>query len=308
MKSKIIHILLLILASSICSVAQEPSINDKNNNRIPTNYVIPSFDFSKQKSRLELNIPTPSPIYLTNYDTLLYKDINISLKKDFTSTREPFTWQGNIFSKDFRKIGELAIWDNGYISGFSSSTTLPLLGSAGTAGFGFSHDFNNKLNFSGSISFNKYSIPRNVYNSYAFSGELSYKISHNISISAFGYYESTGLYNNTPRMLRNSLTNIGGYVTTMTNNQKWGIDTGVQRYYSPMQGRWVTVPIFKPYYNLNGQKLGIDFGGLIQQIFHTLSVGADKTWDIRYDNNSSFSGSKNHSSNKPNILIPRNKR
>lgn len=307
MKSKIIHILLLILAPSICSVAQELSINDKNNNISPS-YVIPSFDFSKQKSRLELNKSTPSPIYLTGYDTLLYKDINISLKKDFTSTRHPFSWQGNVFSKDFRKIGELTIWDNGYISGFSSYTTLPLLGSVGTAGFGISHDFNNKLNFSGSISFNKYSIPRNVYNSYAFSGELSYKISHNISISAFGYYESTGFFNNNPGMLHNSLTNIGGYVTTMTNNQKWGIDTGVQRYYSPMQGRWVTVPIFKPYYNLNGQKLGIDFGGLIQQIFHTLSIGSDKTWDIRYDNNGSFSGRKNHGPNKSSILLPRNNR
>ena len=37
----------------------------------------------------------------------------------------------------------------------------------------------------------------------------------------------------------------------------WGTDVGVQRYLNPMTGKWVTDPIVRPYYKINGKTLEI---------------------------------------------------
>ena len=50
------------------------------------------------------------------------------------------------------------------------------------------------------------------------------------------------------------------------------MDVGMRRYYNAATGQWTNVPIVMPYYNLNGHKLGVDFGGLLMNVFQ----GMDK--------------------------------
>ncbi len=113
---------------------------------------------------------------------------------------------------------------------------------------------------------------------------LSYSVSDNVSLTGFGGMSHTGFMGPAP-----NLTNFyyGGYVTLMTNNQKWGMDLGVRRYYDATTGMWTTVPIAMPYYNWNGNKIGFDFGGLLLNTFH----GLDKALNgDRYNPDSKLPG------------------
>lgn len=96
---------------------------------------------------------------------------------------------------------------------------------------------------------------------------LSYAVSENVSFNAFGGMTRTGFMGPAP-----NLNNYyyGGFVSLFTNNKKWGMDIGVRRYYNASTGTWTTVPMAMPYYNLNGQKLGFDFGGLLLNAFQGL--------------------------------------
>lgn len=248
-----------------------------------------------------------------NIDTSLHGDINSSLanfyrqydtnswnpqfKSQMVPTEKPYTWHNNIYSRDFTQSGKLKTWDNGHIFGFSSYKSYPAIGNIGSAGFGISHNFNERLNFTGNISFNKYNIPRITYNSYTLNGHVSYQFNNNFSISVFSNYESYNFINNTPIQYPYD-TNFGGYISATTNNNAWGMDLGVQKYYDPYKRKWITRPIIRPFYNLAGTKLGCDFGELLFLIIDSANlINNKKGWDARYDN-------KLH--NRDNILLPRN--
>lgn len=92
----------------------------------------------------------------------------------------------------------------------------------------------------------------------------SYRLSDNVILNAFGGMNYNGFMGPAPNM---TSYYYGGYVTLLTNNGKWGMDMGVRRIYNSFTGRWETVPMAMPYYNLNGAKLGIDVGGILYSIF-----------------------------------------
>ena len=250
-----------------------------------------------------LNLPSHNDLVLQrkrllNIDTLLYNDIDSSIKHQMPEMKENFSWHGNIYSHDFSKSGTLSIWDNGRISGFSSSTSYPIIGNIRSAGFGISHDFTERFNFSGNLSFNKYALPNFSYNSYALTGQFSFRFNNNFSVTAFGSYESNRFINNNNYNPTNSI-NMGSYLTAVTNNNEWGVDIGAQRYFDPYQRKWVMIPMLRPFYNLGGNKLGFDFGGLLYQILHTTNlINHSDNWDVRYD-------SKPHNIKKrDSILLP----
>ena len=61
-------------------------------------------------------------------------------------------------------------------------------------------------------------------------------------------------------------------MTFKTNNDKWGVDVGAQNVRDFQSGRSATMPIIRPFYNYHGQKLGIDLGGLLYQLFENMSI------------------------------------
>ncbi|MBE6310007.1 MAG: hypothetical protein E7080_03005 [Bacteroidales bacterium] len=251
-----------------------------------------------------LNLPYHNDLVLQrkkllNIDTLLYNDSDLSLKHQMPATKNTFSWHGNIYSYDFSKSGTLSVWDNGRISGFSSNTSYPIIGNIRSAGFGISHNFTEQFNFSGNLSFNKYALPIFSYNSYALTGQFSFRFNKNLSVTAFGSYESNRFINNNKYNPPNSI-NTGSYLTAVTNNNEWGVDIGVQRYFNPYQRKWVTIPMLRPFYNLGGNKLGFDLGGLLYQIFHTTNlINHSDNWDVRHNNKPHNRGSRD------NILLPR---
>ncbi|MGN0213359.1 MAG: hypothetical protein ACI4AH_00945 [Muribaculaceae bacterium] len=208
-------------------------------------------------------------------DSLDYRFPDVAMPNRYavTGSSSDMIWQRNMFANDFTREGELLHWYDGYVSGYSGMSTMPLQGSVRWAGAAVTQNFGEHWQVSTGATFQKYAVPWNAYNTFSFNGSLMYTLNRNISVSAFGLYESS------PFFSRNSTNRAsllyGGYMTLKTDNDKWGVDVGAQTYRDPATGQSATLPIFRPFYNLNGQKLGFDLGGLLYQLFHSLSVNVN---------------------------------
>ena len=136
----------------------------------------------------------------------------------------------------------------------------PGIGSVATAGVMGVHHFSDELTLTGGAMLQKTGI---FYNTATLSAQLSYQLTDYVSLNAFGAYETPSFMSmyHTPQQYL-----FGGYVTFSTENKKWGIDLGEKTEMNPYTGRLEATPIVMPYYNLNGQKLGFDFGGLLKSI------------------------------------------
>lgn len=179
-------------------------------------------------------------------------------------------WQRNPMANDFRQEGKIVKWYDGYVTGNSGLQTAPMLGSVRWAGATATQNFGEHWQASLGASFQKYNVPLGAYNTYSFNGQVVYTLNKNIGVSVFGTYESSPFFSQASGI--RSYMQYGGFMTLKTNNDKWGVDMGAQTYRDPASGRHTTVPIFRPFYNLNGQKLGFDLGGLLYQIFEGLST------------------------------------
>lgn len=121
------------------------------------------------------------------------------------------------------------------------------------------------LSLTGGLSLSKDMVNAiGIVNGIGGNAALSYRAGRNVSLTAFGGINNYGILSSTPNI---TTAYYGGYVTLNTNNGKWGMDLGARQVYNSMTGRWETVPIAMPYYNLNGNKLGFDFGGLLYSLF-----------------------------------------
>ena len=180
-----------------------------------------------------------------------------------------FVWQRSPKAYDFEREGKILSWDGGYVTGSSMQYTEPMHGSMRMAGAAVTQNFGERWQATAGLSFQKYNLPGNIYNTYGFNGQLTYIINGNLDVSVFGAYESSPFFSHVNGM--GSSLNYGGYFTLKTNNNKWGMDMGAQAFRDPMTGRSKAVPIIRPFFNLNGQKLGFDFGSLLNGIFEGLS-------------------------------------
>lgn len=101
---------------------------------------------------------------------------------------------------------------------------------------------------------------------YGVGGTVSYQLSNAVSLHAFGYYYGSPITAGPAVAPYLSTSTYGGYAD-IKFSKYWGTDVGVQRYLNPMTGKWVTDPIVRPYYKINGkQKIGIDIGHLLKRI------------------------------------------
>ncbi|MBR6286987.1 MAG: hypothetical protein IKR18_08395 [Bacteroidaceae bacterium] len=175
---------------------------------------------------------------------------------------------GHTFSYDFSNAGQIASWRSGHLYGMNSQVYNPMFGTIANVGVGAVQRLGDHWTFNANLQVNKYSLSQR-FNTFGLSGSATYKASDNIGFTVFGNYESSPFFS--PRGGLHALGDVGGFMSVKTNNGKWGLDVGARAYYDPISGRWHNLPIVMPYYNLNGQKLGFDLGGLLYQIFRSAS-------------------------------------
>lgn len=234
-----------------------------------------------QLSPIKLQSPN---VDVDNYvDTLAYRYPDVSVPSHYavTGRYEDMLWQRNPMAYDFNREGKIASWYDGYVTGMSGKSTAPMLGSVRWAGATATQNFGEHWQVMLGATAQKYNLPALAYNTYSFNGQVMYTLNRNVGVSVFGQYESSPFFSHAGNVRPSML--YGGYLTLKTNNDKWGVDMGAQTYRDPVTGRGATVPIFRPFYNLNGQKLGIDLGGLLYQIFESLSVKCNGSGSYDYN-------------------------
>lgn len=170
------------------------------------------------------------------------------------------SWNRNFHPLDYVDKSYLLRWDTGKLYGAKSFDTMNGLGTMATASFRVNQRIGENMTFMGDATLMKFSP---FYNNATFSGLLTYEFNPQMSASVFGVWQSPSFMSMLDVQAREQW---GGYFSLKTENNKWGIDLGARQEYIPYMRRIDTTPIVMPYYNLQGQKLGLDFGGLLKSI------------------------------------------
>ena len=182
----------------------------------------------------------------------------------------------NPFSMANYHNGYLPIWENGKLIGSYSFNSFPALGNIARANLAISQTFN-RVTVTGGISGEKNHIGPFLYNNFGVFGNLNWQINDKFSIDVFGTY----FYH--PQHIPAALPFAGGrsYGATVGYNvsDRFSMEAGVRRSFDPFSHRWETVPIFVPSFKLgNGAEIGLDIGGILYQILHTISLDNDTNY------------------------------
>ena len=158
-------------------------------------------------------------------------------------------------------------WRNAYIGVSGWADTMPGLLDRESGALTLYQNLG-RWSFSASALADKYRYVGMGYleTRYGVGGTVSYQLSNAVSLHAFGYYYGSPITAGPAVAPYLSTSTYGGYAD-IKFSKYWGTDVGVQRYLNPMTGKWVTDPIVRPYYKINGkQKIGIDIGHLLKGI------------------------------------------
>lgn len=157
------------------------------------------------------------------------------------------------------KGSTLPSWGSGFITGYHGGYQDYRIGGVSYAGASLYQSFNRYWSASVGANLSKFGV---YYNQASFNGSVHYQPNKYIGITAFGSYSPGSFMSSMP--IGQSFY-YGGYIT-LESDSHWGIDLGAVQSYDGMMGTHSTTPIVRPYYNLNGAKLGIDFGPMLQQM------------------------------------------
>lgn len=157
-------------------------------------------------------------------------------------------------------LPSLPSWRTGYLSGHSSSSSNMMLGGITSSGVAIYQSLGRYWTISAGVDVTKYGV---AYNKATFNGSVIYRMNRNFSITMFGGYSPDSFLSPMPI---GQAWYAGGYMSLETDSH-WGIDLGSTHSYDAYYGH-ETTPIIRPYYNLNGAKLGIDFGPMLRQFMN----------------------------------------
>ena len=143
--------------------------------------------------------------------------------------------------------GSIASWNSGGLFATSSMNTFPGMGNIASGTLTVTQDFG-RFNITGAVIGTKYHLDNRLYNN-------------------FGV--GNGLYHSMAAMPYVAASNYGATIS-MDISDKFSMEMGAQRYYDPYSHKWMTVPVLIPQININGSKFGVDVGGLLYQILHSL--------------------------------------
>ena len=272
MKRWLATMILLILVPSLMAQDNAMQFNNQNPLQVPElrlhngdftsppyTLALPAMQPTGQGATAGDTIPAPANATAGNFN---YYHGFVPRPTDYNFPRQ-FTLNSNYAAC------AITSWQGGGIFATSSMNTFPGMGNIASGGVSVTQEIG-RFTVTGSIIGNKYHLDNRLYNNYGVSGNISYKLSDRISLNAFGSYQHNGgLYHSMaamPYLARSSY----GATMGIDVSDKFSMEMGAQRYYDPFSHKWITRPIFIPQININGNKFGIDFGGLLYEILHTV--------------------------------------
>lgn len=184
---------------------------------------------------------------------------------DFTPLRP----ERDPYSRDYDRAGVIANVGTGYISGSSSFHAMPALGNFGAASVAFTQPLGERMQFTAGLSGNKYHIGRDAWNAFGVFANASFKLNETFTINAFGQHYWNQQYP-FPAAIAYQQGSLYGGTLGIKMSDTFGLDVGAQRYYDPYTRQWRTVPILAPTFQLMGQPISLDVGGLVYRLLDGL--------------------------------------
>lgn len=168
------------------------------------------------------------------------------------------------YAYDFNRSGVVTSWKNGYLMGYGSRTTMPVMMSNQNVAFSAVQNVGN-FTFTGGVSADRYFMWRNTRTMFGFNGSVTYNFSDNVSATVFGRYYTGQSYYTMGAMPYMGSSGYGGFFSFMGNT--FGMDVGVERYYDSFAGRWVTSPIITPKIKFSEKfTLELPVGWLVKEV------------------------------------------
>ncbi len=200
--------------------------------------------------------------------------------------KEPprFNYDTNPYSRDRASGGVIARLGNGYMVGAGSHTTYPGLGDMASANVAFSLPMGERLLITAGVTGNKYHFDRVAWNDYGVFGNASFRLNNSLSLNIFGQYYINQQFHSAAAMPFLGGSSYGGTLGWRASDN-FSLDLGARRIYDPYTGRWRTLPVVQPTFNLLGAPISFDAGPVIFQLLDGLfGSGKDKRdWgDPRY--------------------------
>jgi len=156
-----------------------------------------------------------------------------------------------------------------YLYGSGQQQHIPGIGANASASVGYAWLINDRLSVTTNASLQKtVGLMPMTYTYGGFGAQVNYQINDRLSVHAFGNYNAN-MYS-----LNQWTWNYGGYLDWQMA-EHWGTKLGVQ-HTQEYTGYSRTTPIIMPYYKMeNGTKIGVDFGGLIQNLLQKQNHGVE---------------------------------
>ena len=160
-------------------------------------------------------------------------------------------------------------WRNITLYGFGNSVNMIGLMKKQNAEVGvmYTHD---KMSFSVGLMANVYNFnPMSakygftIQKQFGINGRFCYDFNENVSTTVYGRYITNSFYHSMATFPYITTSSFGGFITW--NNEKYGIDLGVNNYYDAFSNKWRTDPIVRPTYKIGKVKMSIDVGPLMKE-------------------------------------------
>ena len=188
-----------------------------------------------------------------------------------------FHYDTSPYGNDWSTGGVIARMGSGHLTGASSHTTYPGMGSTTSASVAFTMPMGDRFHVTAGLTGSKYHFDNSAWNDYGVFGHASYRLSDRLSLNAFGQYYINQQFHSVAAMPFLGSSSYGGTLGWKVSNH-FSLDMGARRLYDPYTGRWRTLPVVQPTINLLGAPISFDAGPLIYQVLNNL-FGGDKNRD-----------------------------
>ena len=191
-----------------------------------------------------------------------------------------FRYDTNPYSRDWASGGVITRVGSGYLTGSGSHTTYPGMGNTASASVAFTMPMGDRFQVTAGLTGSKYHFDRAAWNDYGVFGNASFRLNDRLSLNAFGQYYVNQQFHSVAAMPFLGSSSYGGTLGWRASDN-FSLDVGARRIYDPYTGRWRTLPVVQPTFNLFGAPISIDAGPWIYQALDYIFGGSKKNskWD-----------------------------
>ena len=222
--------------------------------------------------------PTAAELKLDNYDR--FADLLAIYQREWRPTANVprFRYDTNPYSRDWSSSGVITRVGGGFLSGAGSHMTYPGMGDMASASVAMTMPMGERLQVTAGITGSKYHFDHNAWNDYGVFGNASFRINDRLSLNAFGQYYVNQRFHSVAAMPFLGSSSYGGTLGWKASDN-FSLDVGARRIYDPYTGRWRTLPVVQPTFNLLGAPISFDAGPWIYQLLDGLLNGGKKSQD-----------------------------